>query len=257
MTAVAEPAATPTASRMRTQEILRIVRLHCIKPSVFFGVPLLILGGAWVITLIVTGLIAAGTGEAVTFDASVGQRYSWAVISPQWYLVVVGVQAIAYTFSFALGFGSTRRNYWLGTALMFTLTSAAFALLIACLVQVEKSTAGWFIGAHMFDTLWYGIEGFGVDFYSAFALQLFVLFIGAGVTAVFMRWRVRGMLVLLFSFLAVVLAAATVVTFTNTWPGLFAWLTSLGIIGAFTVVLCLAVASAVGGYAVIRKATPR
>ena len=257
MTAVTEDAVTPTASRIRMPDIWRIVRLHCIKPSVFFGVPLLILGGAWVITLIVTGLIAAGTGEAVTFDASVGQRYSWAVISPQWYLVVVGVQAIAYTFSFALGFGSTRRNYWLGTALMFTLTSAVFALLIACLVQIEKATSGWFIGAHMFDTLWYGIDGFGVDFYTTFSLQLFVLFIGAGVTAVFMRWRVRGMLVLMFSFIAVLLAVATVLTFTNTWPELFAWLASLGIVGTFTAVLLLALASGVSGYAVIRKATPR
>lgn len=246
-----------SASRMRTHEILRIVRLHCVNPSVYFGVPLMILGGAWVITLIITGLIIAGTGEPVAYNVSEGQRYSWAVISPQWYLVVVGVQAVAYTFSFALGFGSTRRDYWLGTGLMFALTSAGFALLLACLVQIEKMTTGWFIGAHMFDTLWYGVAGFGVDFFTAFSMQLFVLFVGAGVTAVFMRWRMRGMLVLAFSFIALVLAAAAALTFTGTWPSLFGWLGSLGIVGAFTLVLGLAMVSAVGGYLVIRKATPR
>lgn len=256
MTTVVEHSEIRTQPRMRTREIWRIVRLHSLNPSVFFGVPLIILGGAWVITLIITVLITAGTGEAVPYDA-VGQRYSWAVISPQWYLVVVGVQALAFTFSFALGLGSTRRDYWLGTALMFVLTSAGFALLIAVLVQLEKATAGWFIGAHMFDTLWYGVGGFGLDVYSAFAMQLFVLFIGAGVTTVFMRWRARGMLVLMFSCITVALAAAALLTFTVTWPALFAWLVSLDIVGVFTLVLGLAVLSAVGGYLVIRKATPR
>ena len=66
-----------------------------------------------------------------------GMRYSWAVLSPQWYLVAVGVQAIGLTFSFALGFGATRRDFWLGTSVMFVLVAVMFAVSIATLVQTR------------------------------------------------------------------------------------------------------------------------
>jgi len=93
MTAVATAPVTETASRFRPHEIWRIVRLHTVNPSIFFGVPWIILGGAWAVTMVIA-LILRSAGIS---DAEDGFRYSWAVLSPQWYLIVVGVQALAYT----------------------------------------------------------------------------------------------------------------------------------------------------------------
>ena len=101
-----------TEPRSRFQEIWRIVRLHAVTPSVFFGIPWIILGGAWLVMLVI-GIIVTGAG-ADPVEMREGMRYSWAVLSPQWYLVAVGVQAIGMTLSFALGFGATRRDFWLG-----------------------------------------------------------------------------------------------------------------------------------------------
>ena len=256
MTAVATAPVVRTEARSRAHEIWRIVRLHTVNPSVFFGVPWLIIGAAWAVTFIITLIIRAGAGGAVTAEDLDGMRYSWAVLSPQWYLVAVGVQAIGLTFSFALGFGTTRRDFWVGTSLMFMLVSIMYAAAIATLVQIEIATSGWGVGMHMFDALWYG-QNWLVDFYTSFALQLFVLFIGASVTTVYMRWRMRGMLILLFSVIAVVLAVIAVVTLSGSWPSVFEWFAGLGIVGVFSLVLALAAASAVVGYVVIRRATPR
>jgi len=231
------------------------VRLHAVNPSIFFGVPWLILGGAWAVTMVLA-LIIQGAG-APRDEMAEGFRYSWAVLSPQWYLVVVGVQAIAYTFSFALGLGATRRDFWLGTSAMFVIVSVLNAIGIATLVQVEQATDGWGIGAHMFDALWYGQQGWLVDAYTTFALQLVVLFIGASVTTVYMRWRIRGMMILLFGGVAVVLAIVAALTFTESWGPLGAWLESIGVVGMFTLVLVKALAWAVAGLLVIRRATPR
>jgi len=55
----------------------------------------------------------------------------------------------------------------------------------------------------------------------------------------------------------VLLAAVAGVTWSNSWPALFEWFGSIGIVGAFSIVLGLAAACAVGGYLVIRRATPR
>ncbi|MEL4319168.1 hypothetical protein WJX64_09145 [Leifsonia sp. YIM 134122] len=254
MTTVVAPPTTRTETRSRAHEIWRIVRLHCINPSVFFGIPAIILAGAWAVVMVI-GLIAQGAG-ATPADLE-NMRYSWAVISPQWYLVVVGVQAVGLTFSFALGFGATRRDFWLGTAVMFSLVSVLFAAVIATLVQLEIATGGWGLGVHMFDALWYGQTSWLVDFYTTFALEALVLFIGAGVTTIYMRWRIPGMLIVTAAFTALVLGGIAWATLSGSWAAIFAWFSGLGLVGGFSLVLAIAVLFAVGGYVVIRRATPR
>ncbi|GAA1508103.1 hypothetical protein BJ978_001297 [Agromyces terreus] len=256
MTAATATPLVRTEGRSRANEIWRIVRLHTVNPSIFFGIPWIILGGAWAITMALA-LIVAGASGAPADDILTGFRYSWAVLSPQWYLVVVGVQAISFTFSFALGFGATRRDYWLGTSIMFVLVAVEMAAAIATLVQLEKATNGWWVGAGMFDALWYGQSGWLFDFYTSFALQMFVLFVGAGVTTVYMRWRMKGMLTLGASLIVVVLGALAIITGANAWPSVWAWFASIGLLGVFTITLGLALVCAVGGYLVIRRATPR
>ncbi|MEV1128991.1 hypothetical protein [Agromyces sp. NPDC049794] len=255
MTAVIDQQIVSTEPRSRVQEVWRIVRLHAVTPSVFFGIPWIILGGALVVMLTI-GLITSGAG-ADQAEVMEGMRYSWAVLSPQWYLVAVGVQAVGMTFSFALGFGATRRDFWLGTSLMFAIVSVLNGIAIATLVQIEKATEGWWIGIAMFDALWYGQSGWLVDFYTTLALQLLVLFIGASVTTVYLRWRMRGMMVLSAAAIVLGLSALAVTTLSGSWPAVVEWFAGVGIIGAFTIVLILAAGFALLGYVVIRRATPR
>ena len=96
------------------------------------------------------------------------------MLSPQWYLVVVGVQAISFGFPLALGFGVTRRDFYLGTASLLVLISAFNALAFAALTQLEQVTEGWWVDTYMFNALWLGIDGFWVDLFSFFVMQLLV-----------------------------------------------------------------------------------
>ena len=64
-------------------------------------------------------------------------------------------------------------------------------------------------------------------------------------------------MILMFGTVALVLAVVAIATFTESWPAIFAWFADLGTVGVFTVVLGFAAAFAVGGYLVIRRATPR
>lgn len=254
-TAATGSAMTEPAARARPHDIWRIVRLQAVNPSIFFGIPWMILGGALVVSIL---LVVIATAAGMPFGAmQEGMRYSWAVLSPQWYLVAVGVQAVAWTFQFALGFGATRRDYWIGTSAMFVFVAVEMAVGIATLVQIEKATDGWWIGASMFDALWYGQEGWFVDFYTSFALQMLVLFVGASITTIYMRWRMRGMMAVLFGGIALVLATVAVLTLTDTWGSLLGWIESIGLIGGFSLLLAFAAVWAVIGYVVIRRATPR
>lgn len=232
--------------------LTRIARLHLVNKSVFIGIPWLIVGMAWAVTMIVMALILGAGG-----GPDVGQRYSWAVVSPQWYLIVVGIQAVTLTFPFSLGFGATRRDFWLGTSLLFVALSAVNGLAFAILLQLERATGGWFIGARMFDTLWYGTNGFWFDAFSTFSLQLFVLFTGAAIATIYMRWRAKGMLVWGVSLAVIVLAILGTLIYADGWAALGSWLVDLGVVGVFAVLLLPTLFSAALGYLVIRRATPR
>ncbi|MGV1008363.1 MAG: hypothetical protein ACOYBY_07110 [Dermatophilaceae bacterium] len=249
------PVDAPATTRVhpKPQRLWRVVRLHLVAPSVLVGIPCLILASAWAVSMLIGVLvrIAAGTG------AGDSMRYSWAVLSPQWYLGVVGVQAIALTFQYALGLGSTRRDYWLGTLWVFGLVALGAGILFATLVQVEIVTGGWGLDIRMFDALWYGLDGWWVDAYSTAALSFTVLALGATAATVYMRWRMIGVVLTGLGLAVLLLGIVAVVTLTDTWPSVLSWFGSLRIAQAFTLLLALGALLALAGHAVIRRATPR
>ena len=244
---------TADTARARPRSVRRIVRLHLVAPSIFVGIPWLIVASAWVVTMVIAGLIRFTSGHG----AGDAMRYSWAVLSPQWYLGIVGVQAIALTFPYALGLGSTRRDFWLGTMTTFGSVALVNGVAFATLVQVEIATGGWWLDARMFDALWYGLDGWWVDAYSTVALQFAVLVVGATVTTVYMRWRMFGTVLVGLGLAAGLLAVVAVVTLTDSWPSVLSWFGALQIANVFSVVLLFGLALALVGYAVIRRATPR
>ncbi|WP_104178073.1 hypothetical protein [Cryobacterium sp. Y50] len=243
--------------RSALARIWNVVRLHLVDRRTYIGIPWLIVGMAFVITVFIAQIIGFTTGGLGTPGAIEGQRYSWAVLSPQWYLIVVGVQAISFGFPLALGFGVTRRDFYLGTALLFVLISAGNAVAFAVLTQLEKLTEGWWIDTYMFNALWLGIDGFWVDLFSFFVMQLLVFFIGASVATIYMRWRMPGMLVFWSSFALGLVGTVTIITFTSSWPTVAVWFAAQGVGGIFAWLLIPAALAGFGGFLALRRATPK
>ncbi|MFC5928378.1 hypothetical protein D6T64_07140 [Cryobacterium melibiosiphilum] len=252
---------TETAASARPRSaatrIWNVVRLHLVDRRTYIGIPWLIVGMAFIVTVFIAQIIGFTTGGLGTADAIEGQRYSWAVMSPQWYLVVVGVQAISFGFPLALGYGVTRRDFYLGTALLFVLISAGNAIAFAVLTQLEQVTEGWWIDTYMFNALWLGLEGFWVDLFSFFVMQLLVFFVGASVATIYMRWRMPGMLVFWSSLVLLIVATVTVITFTSNWIPVSVWFGAQGIAGIFGWLLIPAAIAGVGGFLALRRATPK
>lgn len=260
MTGTASVGATQTVvslpGRPAATRVWNVVRLHLVDSRTYIGIPWLIVGIAFVLSVFISQIIGFATGETGTASAIAGQRYSWAVLSPQWYLIVVAVQTVAFGFPFALGFGVTRRDFYLGTWLLFVLISAANGAAFALLTQVEKITNGWWINAYMFNALWLGLDGWLVDFFSFFVMQLLVLSVGASVATVYMRWRMPGMVVFWSSFALLIVGSVALITFTSSWPAVSVWFASQGIAGIFGWLLVPAAVSGLGGYLALRRATP-
>jgi hypothetical protein len=253
-TVTATPVLTPPPAFAR---IWNIVKLHMVNRQTYLGIPWIITGGAWVISMLIALIINFAAGPADAAKATEGMGYSWAVLSPIWYMCAVGVLAIAQSFPFALGFGVTRRDFYLGTSLMFLMTSIGNSLALATLVEIERATNGWGIGGVMFDALFFQGQPWVANVFLFSVIQLGTFFIGACIATIYMRWRVMGMTIFWLALALVLVATVALITLTYSWPAVGAWFVAQGVVGGFAWGLIPVAVAAVTGFFILRRATPR
>jgi hypothetical protein len=241
--------------RTPAARLLNVVRLYAANPYTVLILPLIILLGILLVNIAIWMLILFAAGPSSMGQAERGLQYSGAGFYPFVYFLVLAVQAINITFSIALGYGATRRNFYLGTAITFVLIAALFAIAMGLLGLIEQLTGGWWLGGHMFTSVYFGANWWTRLLVFFFGL-LFSLFTGSGFAAVWVRWKVTG-LVIAFGLLAVlVLGSIALLTYTRTW-NLVGDALDAGPLAFTAWLLIPAGLSAIAGYFMLRRATPR
>lgn len=258
MTTTTAPA--HASGRPLSRRVGNVVRLHLANPFTILGTPLMVLGiiflANWVIWFLVRS--AAPTDPESVADVSQGLQYSGASMWTFVYMMVVAIMAMNLTFSFALGFGSTRRDFSLGTAVTFIGLSAGWALLYTGLAMLEKATNGWGLGGAMFNAFYFGLDQpWGVRLFNAFVAFLFFFAIGTVFGAIYVRYRARG-LILFFLVLAVVLIGlVALATLTGSWGAFGEFFVAIGWFGGYALTLPVSVVAGIAGHLILRRATPR
>lgn len=237
----------------------RVVRLHLANPRTTIVLPALILGAIFVLTYAIWWLVSTNLDPSDAADASNGTQYSGA---PGWiffYMLVVAVQAMNLTFPLALGYGSTRRDFYLGSALTFVLLSAGWAIALTVLSALETLTGGWGIGMHMFTTIYFG--GGDNEIWQRlvifFCLMLFFFFTGAVFATVFVRWKATGLVAAFIAIGALLVGVIALVTYTRSWDAVGAFFLQAQALGTALWLLVPTAIAGVTGYLVLRHATPR
>ena len=254
-TATLAPAARPLGRRL-----WNVVRLHAANPFTIFGTPLLVLSLIlalnWLIWWVIR-TVAPDDPESVA-DVSQGFQYSGATLWIFVYMMVVAIMAMNLTFSFALGFSSTRRDYLLGSAATFVGLAVFYSLVYLLLSSLETWTNGWGIGGAMFTSIWFGVDSpWWLRLFHVFALFLFFLALGSSFGAMYVRWKARG-LVLFFSVLSLALAGlVALITATGSWPVVAEFFVGVGLTGTYALSLIVSAIAGLAGYVILRKATPR
>ena len=252
MTAVTEHApATPT------RRILNAARLQFANPWTTITLPWMILGIIFLANLAIWGIIYNGAAPADRADALAGTGWSGASMYIFVYMMVVAVQAISITFPFALGYGVTRRDYYLGASLAFVGLAAMYSIGLTILSVIEEATGGWGLGGSMFTAYYFGDGDWPerlVIFFSAF---LFFFFVGAAIATVWVRWKANGLTAFFVALGAVIIGGAALLTFTNSWGGVGQFFATAGFLGTYASSLVITVIAAVLGFVILRRATPK
>lgn len=254
MTTATFETVTPTTG---IQRIGRVVRLHFANPWTTITLPWIILGIIFAANLAIWAIIyASSTGTLEKRDISDGMQYSGSTFYIFVYMAIVAIQAINITFPYALGFGVTRRDYYLGTAVNFVILAAMYSAGLTVLGMLERATNGWGIGGRMFTAVYYGDQPLQ-NLYIYFLGMLFFFFVGSAFGAVFVRWKGTGITFTFIGIGLVTIGVLALIGLVNGWAAIGSFFASAGLVGSVSLSLVITALAGLAGFLVLRRATPR
>jgi len=140
---------------------------------------------------------------------------------------------------------------------VFVMSSIATGAVLATLGVIEKATDGWGLGARMYTALFFDQGSWGANFFLFTVIQLGILFVGAAIATIYMRWRMWGMLAFWLGSVVVIVVGLSAITFTDSWPRVGETLANLGIMGIFAWTLVPIALAGIAGFFILRRATPK
>lgn len=258
MTTTIVPAVSTPRSLPR--RLANVARLHLANPFALIVTPLLVLGVIFVANVVIWALIRFASPDDPESVAAVSQglQYSGASLWTFVYMMVVAIQAMNLSFPFALGFGSTRRDFALGTAVTFVGMSAAWAVLYTAFAIIENATNGWGLGGVLFDSFFFGIDvSWGERLFNVFAAFVFFFAIGSMFGAIYVRYRGRGLILFFLALALVTVGLVALITLASGWPAIGKFFVTVGFAGGYALSLAVSLVAGTTGHLILRRATPR
>jgi hypothetical protein len=185
-----------------------------------------------------------------------GEKFGGGAQAPLWLLLYVGISTLTATFPFSQAMSVTRREFYLGSLLTASLTSAMLAILFVVGGLVEEATNGWGMNGYFFALTWVWDAGPLVAglFYFVLAMMFFV--IGFATATIFKRFGTMGVTVVLIGIGLLLVAGLWLVGQANAWVDLFLWFADLGSGGLTLLMTGVTVVLAVVAFPVLRRAVP-
>ncbi|MBD8023088.1 hypothetical protein [Microbacterium gallinarum] len=227
---------------------LNVVRMQLINRQTYIWVPLMVLGGALLLTLAIYWVIQNAGAD--------GPMYGGGAQAPLWYFGVVGVQALTLTFPFSQAMSVTRREFYLGTLLTAVLTGAILALLFVVGGLIEQATGGWGMNGYFFYLPWIweaGALGAGVFF---FTISMLFFVVGFWAATIFKRFGSVVLTTVLLAIGALLVLWMFLVGQTNAWAQVFGWIAGQGALGLALWGLLVGAVLAGISYLTLRRAVP-
>lgn len=244
--------------------IRNVVQLHTVNKAAAFGWPLLIMLASLAIVLVIGAIIlqvAGGMGAADLADAregmNIGMMWNGAIFALLGPLIGFGFTAMGQYFPLALGLGLTRREYAIGTTLVFVGNALFFAVIVTIGKVIEVATGGFGLGIRFFDVVYTGVGEWWQTLVQTFLLILVVSLVGAAITTAFHRW---GQPFLWIFWIALGLLVVGAVAGFLLWPAFQAFAgaaLSMGWLPWMGVVLLIGVVGAAAWLALVRRAQAR
>jgi len=230
--------------------VLTAARLNTVGIGMRMGIPWVVVGSAFLINLLIFGLVRANTTGAE--DGVTG-----ALAALYFTAAAAHLQTMTQTFPFALSLGVTRRNFYLGAGLVLLAETLVHSIALTVLLAIENATGGWGLRIHFFG-VGFMVQSNPVTQVLAYGAPLLALgLIGMMIGTLFKRWGQIGVYAAGVLTTLVLGGLVALVTWQQWWGSVGAFFTTTPTL-VLTVVypLLIAALAALGGFALVRRATP-
>ncbi|MEO6888461.1 MAG: hypothetical protein ABI456_04790 [Ktedonobacteraceae bacterium] len=256
--------------------IANVMVMHARDRVSWFLIPASVLGAGFIIVLFMALSIDWLWGGATPI-------YTGALAAFYFVMLIESLGTVRGTFPFAVGFGTRRRDYFLGTLAWGVAVCAAWALLLGLLSLIEANVIkNWGVGLHFFHLPFFsdgsplrqfcwsyyhdmacaqsdpnylsGGSSLG-QFWVSFVLLLFMCLLGLLLGSIYQRFGRTGEYISFGVAFLLLSAFLLVSTYWHWWSAIFGWFAqqSAATLGLWLVLpggICVIVS-----YALLRKAT--
>lgn len=188
----------------------RIYQMHMRDRWLWHIVPLLIIGLSfivnWMISLLMQDVFYTG-GYASMFI----------------YIFIIGILLIPQTFPLAIGLGTTRKDYFLGTLLHSLTMGALTSLILVLLGLLELATDFWGSGLHFFQLPYLHDGPVWVQFLIALLLYLFMFHGGLVIASLYRRFGGKSVLGSILLGIIALTVATYYLSRAELWEGVIGW----------------------------------
>ncbi|WP_243228690.1 hypothetical protein [Microbacterium sp. CIAB417] len=224
---------------------LNVIRLQLINKGTFIWYPLMILGAAVLISVLIYAMIPVDE-----------PKYGGGGQAPLWYFFAIGMSAMTLTFPFSQAMSITRREFFLGTLLTAILGSALMGILFLIGGGIEMLTNGYGVNGYVFYLPWLWEAGPLGAFVVYFTLALFFFVIGFTGATIYKSWGQMVLLIASFAIALVLVGLVFLVTRLELWGQVWEGILTLGAVGlALWGLVAVAVLSVVSFFA-FRRTIP-
>jgi len=232
------------APRPHSNRVLNVVRLQLINTQSLVWVPLIVLAGAVVVSLLIIGLIPGDDVKVVG-----------AANAPLWYFLALGVQAMTLAFPFSQAMSITRREFFLGTLILGAIAAAMMASIFLVLAGIEALTDGFWMNGRIAYLPYLFESGWATAWLAYFTVTLLLFVVGFWMATIWKRFGTFAVVAIGVALGLVVTIAIFAITKLQWWASVITWFTDIGVLGVALGGLVLTAALSFGTYATLRRAT--
>lgn len=225
--------------------ILNVARMQWINRATFVTTPLIVLGGAFLISLLIYAAVP-----------SEGPIYGGGAQAPLWYFLAVGIQSLTLTFPFSQAMSTTRRDFFFGSVLAAGATALPLSVVFVVGGLVEKATGGWWMNGWIFHLPWMWSDGILGAWLLYFALPMLFFMVGFAVATVYKRFGMVALTTSLVGLGVAVVLGVALITWLEAWRQVWRWIAGTTVLGLGGYLLLGTVALGALSLLMIRRAVP-
>lgn len=224
---------------------VNVIRLQLINKGTFVWYPLIILGAATLISILIYAMIPVDT-----------PKYGGGGQAPLWYFFAIGMSAMTLTFPFSQAMSITRREFFFGTLLTAIIGSALMGVLFLIGGGIEVATNGYGINGYVFYLPWLWDAGPLGAFVVYFTLALFFFVLGFTGATIYKSWGQLVLIIVSIAVSLVLLGLVFLVTRLDLWNHVGAGIMDLGALGLALWGLLLTAVLTVVSFLAFRRTIP-